>query len=262
MSVFDSIASKVTGGIKKSLPPMSAIGMSVAGNLVGKFAPKGAAGPLMRALRGDVSGAIADGALGFLKGKLASALSKNQLLGGITIDEARRIHDEIQSTNYSKKNLFLLELRDSNPPSGNGDIAHLFNLFATDVSFGPQTITGETKNIGMAVMDVVTGTERVEMRITTYDDTAGTIKSWFEAKCAQVAHADGTAGVPFDYLIGINILQSATDEIGAALFGGHQSEYVMRPASMEIELSRSEDALQMLQMTFVEFDTFMYKGAK
>lgn len=260
MSLFDSVASRVTSGITKSLPSMSSVGMSLGRAAIGKFAPK-LFGPLTRALRGDISGAIADGVLGFAKGKIAGALAKNQLLGGITLDEAARIASEVQATQYARKNLWFLELKDSNPPAGFDDISHAFNLFATDVAFGPNTIAGETKSIGMAVMDVVTGTERTEMRITTYDDTSGTIKGWFDAKCGQIAHSDGTAGVPYDYLIQFDVTQSATDDIGAALFGGYKSTFIMRPATREVELSRGENGLEQIQLTFVQFDNFMYQGA-
>lgn len=260
MSLFDSVASRVTSGIKKSIPSMSSIGMAVGKKLIGKYAPK-AYGPLTRALRGDISGAISDSILGFAKGKISSALSLNPLLGGITLNEAAMIASTVQSTSYARKNLFFIEIKDSNPPAGFEDISYMFNLFAIDVSFGPNTVLGETKNIGMGVMDVVTGTDRIEMRITTYDDSRGTIKSWFEAKFQQVSHPDGTGGVPYDYLIQFDITQSATEDIGAALLGSYRNTFIMRPVSREVELSRSEDGLEQIQMTFCQFDTFMFKGS-
>lgn len=259
MSLFDTIASRVAAGMSGRVPSMGAIGQSLGGALIGKFAPK-AAGPLSRALRGDIAGAVADSVTGFVTGKIAGALGKRQLLGGITAEEARRIAAEVQATNYAKKNLWYLEIGDWNPTAGFEDISHAFNLFATDVSYSPWTISSEGKPIGMGVMDSVSGTERVELRITTYDDTRGTIKSWFDAKCSNVAHADGTLGVPIDYLITVNVVQSATDEIGGSLFGSYKEKFVVRPTSIEMELSRSEDGLQQIQMTFSQFDTFMYQG--
>lgn len=276
MSLFDTIASRVTAGLSNSLPSVSAIdtstlgtlasgigksaiGTSIAGNLIGKYAPKGLQGTLTRALRGDVAGALTDGVLGFLKGKAAHALGKNPLLGGITLEEAARLATEVNSTNFARKNLFYLELGDWKPIDGFEDISHVFNLFATNISYTPHAISSEGKSIGMGVMDTVTGAERVDLKITTYDDAKGTIKQWFNGKCRQVAHADGTLGLPIEYLVTIKIIQSATDEIGAALFGGHKSSFIMRPASIEIDLSRSDKELQTLSLSFVEFDTFMYK---
>jgi hypothetical protein len=262
MSVFDTIASRVISQMSSRMPSLGAVGSSIGGALIGKYAPKAIAGPLARALRGDIAGAVTDGMTGFLTGALAGALGKNRLLGGITLKEAARIHAEVQSTNYAKKNLWYLEIGDWNPEGGFEDISHTFNMFATDVAYTPWTISSEGKAIGMGAIDVINGSERIEMRITTYDDTSGTIKRWFNGKCNAVAHPDGTLGLPVDYLVTINVVHSATDEIGGALFGSYKETYVMRPSSVEFELSRSEDGLQQLQMTFSQFDTFMYQGLK
>lgn len=257
MSLFDSIASRVTANVSSRVPALGAIGKSLGNALIGKIAPKGMAGALSRAMRGDIAGAVADGLTGLVTGKIAGALGKNPLLGGITLSEARRIAAEVQSTKYSKKNLWFLEIEDWNPPSGSEDISHAFNLFATDVSYGPWTITSEAKSIGMAQFDTPTGSERVEMRITTYDDTQGTIRKWFDAKCSKIEHQDGTIGLPVEYLLTIHVTQSAIDEIGGALFGSYKESFVMRPTSLEIELSRGEDGLQQLQLVLTQFDTFM-----
>jgi outer membrane lipoprotein SlyB len=260
MSLFDTIASKVKSSVESKLPSIGVVGAALGGAAIGKFVPKKFQGAAARALRGDISGAISSGITGFIAGAAAKKLGKNKLLGGITIGEARRIASEIQSVSYAKKNLWYLELGDGAAVDGFEDIAHTFNLFATDVSFTPWTIQSEAKDIGMGVMDIVTGSERTELRITTYDDTVGTIKSWFDAKCASVSRPDGTIGLPVEYLVKITIIQSATDAIGGALFGSYKQTFVMRPTSIEVELSRSEDALQQLQMTFSQFDTFMYQG--
>lgn len=257
MSLFDSIAGRVKSNVSSRVPSLASIGQSLGGALIGKFAPKGMAGALSRAMRGDIVGAVADGVTGFVSGKIAKALGKNPLLGGITLEEASRISDEIQATNYARKNLWLLQVVDWNPPSGYEDITHKFNLFASDVSYTGWNIGSEAQAIGMTVIDKVNGSERVEMRITTCDDTKGTIKGWFDAKCAMVAHQDGTVGLPAEYLVSITIIHSATDEIGGALFGQYKEKFAMRPSSIEIELSRSENGLQQLQMVFTQFDTFM-----
>ena len=257
MSLFDAIAGRVTANVSSRVPALSAVGKSLGGALIGKLAPKGLAGTLSRAMRGDIAGAVADGLTGFVTGKIAGALKKNPLLGGITLDEAARIADEIHATKYAKKNLWFIEVEDFNPPSGYEDISHAFNLFATDVSYPSWQLNSEGQPIGMIVMDRVSGSERVELRITTYDDTKGTIKGWFDAKCSKVAHQDGTVGLPSEYLIKLKIVHAATDEIGGALFGSYRETFVVRPTSLENELSRSEDGLQQVQMVFTQFDSFM-----
>jgi hypothetical protein len=257
MSLFDSIASQITANVSSRIPSLGAIGQSLGNSVIGKFVPKSLQGAASRALRGDLAGAVADGLTGFVTGKIAKALKKNPLLGGITLDEARRIAAEVQATQYSKKNLWFLEIEDWKPPSGSKDISHAFNLFATDVAYGPWTITSEAKAVGMAQFDIVTGSERVELRITTYDDTKGTIRKWFDAKCSKIEHQDGTIGLPVDYLITMRVTQSAIDEIGGSLFGSYKETFVVRPSSIDIELSRSDDTLQQLQLVFTQFDTFM-----
>lgn len=258
-SLFDTIANKVASGMASRVPSLGAIGSALGSAAINKFAPK-LAGPLSRAMRGDIGGAIADGIGNALTGAAAKALGKQRLLGGISLSEARRIAAEVQSTNYAKKNLWYLEIGDWEPVPGGEDISHVFNLFATDVSYTPWTIASDPKNIGMGVMDSPTSSERAEIRITTYDDARGTIKSWFDAKCAKVAHADGTLGLPVEYLVTMIVAHSAIDEIGGALFGSFKERYVVRPSSVEYELSRTEDGLQQIQMTFTQFDTFMYQG--
>jgi outer membrane lipoprotein SlyB len=259
-SVFDQIANKVSAGMSARIPSMGAIGGAVGGALVGKFVPKKLQGSVNRALRGDIGGAIADGIGNAVTGFAAKKLGKLQLLGGISLGEAERIASEALSTNYAKKNLWYLQLGEWEKEDGYEDISHAFNMFATDVSYAPRSITSEGKPIGMAVMDSISGAERAELRVTTYDDARGTIRGWFESKLSKVAHDDGTVGLPSEWLIKIHVFQSATDEIGGALFGQFKDSYLMRPTSIEYELSRTEDGLQTIQMTFSQFDTFMYKG--
>ncbi|MEJ7806284.1 MAG: hypothetical protein WKG03_10245 [Telluria sp.] len=259
MSLFDTIANKVAAGMASRIPSLSAIGGALGTAAINKFAPK-LAGPLSRALRGDVAGALTDGIGNAITGAAAKKLGKQRLLGGISLSEAKRIAAEIQATNFSKKNLWYLELGDWEPVPGYENISHAFNMFATDVSYSSSSIVSEPKNIGMGVMDAPTGTERVELRITTLDDARGTIRGWFDAKCAKVAHSDGTLGLPVNYLVTILVAQSATDEIGGALFGAFKQRFVLRPTSIEVELSRGEDGLQQIQLVFTQFDTFMYQG--
>ena len=259
-SVFDKIANKVQSSLGSRVPSLGSIGSAIGGAVIGKLVPAKLQGAASRALRGDIAGAVSDGITGAATGAIAKKLGKLPLLGGITRDEAKRIAAEVQATNYARKNLWYLELADWKPVDGAEDISHAFNMFATDITYGPWTLTSDAKSIGMAVMDAPTGAERTELRITTYDDTKGTIRRWFDAKAGAVAHSDGTLGLPIDYLLTIKIVQSATDAVGGALFGSYSNMFVVRASTLDFELSRSENGLQQLQMTFTEFDTFMYQG--
>ena len=260
MSLFDQIANKVSAGMAARVPSMSAVSKAIGGAQVGKFLPKKLQGSINRALRGDIGGAVANGVGNAVTGIGADKVGKLPLLGGISLSEAQRIAAEAQSTSYAKTNLWYLQLGEWETEDGYEDIARSFNMFATNVSYTPRSVTSEGKAIGMAVMDAVTGSERAELRITTYDDARGTIRGWFHSKLAKVAHSDGTVGLPIEYLIKILVAQSAIDEVGGALFGQFKDEYLLRPTSIEYELARAEDGLQQIQMTFSEFDTFMYKG--
>ena len=138
--------------------------------------------------------------------------------------------------------------------SGNTpNVNHLFNLFATSVSYAPNTMTGERVHFGAASMDKLVGTEPVELQITTMDDEAGTLKRWFDAKFGQAAHTDGTFGLPNEYCVNITIYHAVPQADPAA----YKLHVRMRPQSVQHELSRSDQAMQEVSMTFMQHDTFL-----
>lgn len=265
MGLFDDVSLRVKQAAS-SISPTGTVA-TVAKAAVGKFAPK-MYGPAARLMNGDVVGAFVSAArskLGELNPNFAKLLSgtlRNPLLGGITMSEAQRIHSQVQSTKYAKKNLFFIEILDFWPGKGGAQTggSNPFNLFATNVSFGPYTVTSEAKPIGSAVIDGVTGSERVELRVTTYDDAHGTLKRWFAARAEAVIRPDGTFGLPGDYLVQVRILHAAINDEVMEKFGGYEEKFIMRPTSIENELSRTEDNLEEIQMAFSQFDTFMYNN--
>jgi hypothetical protein len=278
MSIFDDVTQRLTSQVTSKVNSLVS-GFSAAGagrallqNAVGRYLPQ-ASGALNKALNGDYLGAGLDALrqtkIGqkikqTLNGQLISDLlyksNRNPLLGGITPYEAQQICAQVQATQYAKKNLFFVEILDFYPDAGGtqGQTSTLFNMFATNISIGPLTISGEGRAIGAAVMDVLHGTERTEMRITTYDDAYGSIKRWFQTRCELIARSDGTFGVPADYLVQVRILHAAVNDEVMSLYGGYEEKYVMRCGNLETELSRSEDGLQEIQMSFVQFDSFMF----
>ena len=110
--------------------------------------------------------------------------------------------------------------------------------------------------IGSGSMDPLASSERTELRITTLDDSRGSIKRWFAGKAKQAVREDGTSGVPADYLVVIEVTHMATAPVDAK-DGRRKQRWLMRPASIQIELSRRAAELEELQMSFVQFDTFM-----
>lgn len=170
------------------------------------------------------------------------------LFGGITPRDAKAIYDATRAEAKAKKNLWLIEVT-----SGAGG-AERFNLFATEVEYAPHNIAGDKRRIGAAVVDAVTGGEAVELRIVTMDDAAGTLKRWFAAHAALVEHPDGTVGVPNDFKIGIRVIHGVVADKQRVAY---EDKGLFRPVGVEYSLSRREDALQELQMTFTQLDTFM-----
>jgi hypothetical protein len=173
------------------------------------------------------------------------------LYGGITPAEAKKIYTEIRGVRHCKKNLFLIEV--SSALAGN--ISQRFNLFATELEFAPYTISGEKKKIGAGHADIVNSGDPVEMRVTTLDDQSGFLKLWFAAHCQAAVSQDGTVGVPEEYAIKIKVVHGVVTS--GSNFGAYEDKGLYRPANIDISLSRREDGLQELQLTFVQLDTFM-----
>ncbi len=197
-----------------------------------------------RVLRGGAGGQVAN-----------PRNTRTPLLGGITLDQAARMHAEMRSVDRAKKNLFVIEVSDlstSNNSLPEGDGFYSFNFFAVEVNYAPLTISGEKRRVGGVMLDGLTGNEPVEMRITTFDDTEGTLKRWFSSKAESIAHKDGTVGVPADYLVKIVVSHAF---VAGAEGKPFREEFLMRAVNIEHDLSRRDDAMAELQMTFTETDT-------
>lgn len=173
------------------------------------------------------------------------------LFGGITPEEARSIYKEQISNEYCRKNLFLIEVSSFL----GGDISSVFNMLATDIEYSSPTISGEKRKIGAAHVDLVNSSDPTELRITTFDDINGTIKSWFKAHAEACAFGNGTVGLPIDYAIKIKVVHGFVTQ--GSNYGGYEDIGLYRPAGMDVSLSRKESALQELQLSFMQLDTFM-----
>lgn len=189
-------------------------------------------------------------------GSQASPWTAAPLYGGMTLERYRQLFVESAMTARSWKNLFHVSIAEYKPsresPAGAGPI----NLLAVDVSFAPCTMPGDVVNIGAANVDRLESTERVELRLTTFDDDRGSLKRWFIAKCDQAAHLDGTMGLPVDYLLTVTVIEM--DPLGTSAPDERMHhKFIMRPTNTEVELSRRSPELQEVPMAFVQFDTFM-----
>lgn len=150
-----------------------------------------------------------------------------------------------------RKNHFIIQI--SNPKVG--DFSKRLNLFATDVDLNPMNLSGDKQKIGGTFVDTPTGAEATEIRITTMDDKLGTIKNWFEGVSSLVVSADGTFGVPADYAVTISVLHGVVD--GQVMSNAFVNKGLYRPSNYEVQLSRREQAMQEVTLTFTQIDPFM-----
>lgn len=212
-------------------------------------------GDLLGAAGGLLNTGILNGVLGKLAGPLKQArywATPTPLFGGISPAMAKAMHQESTGIEYAKKNLFIIEVSSLI----GGDFSSRFNMLASSVEYSPTTITGNKIKIGGATTDSVQSSEPTELTITTLDDLYGSIKTWFNDHAHAVVSSDGTVGLPAFYAIKIKIVHAV---IESSLFslGAYEDIGLYRPAGLSLSLSRSEDALQEITMTFSQLDTFM-----
>jgi hypothetical protein len=265
MGLFDTISTQATGfalsELKAVIPPKISSAVTTGTNALNQIA------------NGNFLGAAATIATAFagqfpLGAEVATQLyfqnTPTPLFGGITPSEAKQIYAAVAALQIAKKNLFLVEIKSVNPRNTfftTGPAAlyaqgnRALNLFVTDLEYAPATISGDKHRIGSASVDSVGGFEPIELRMTAIDDVIGTVKSWMQYQCSLVTNADGTVGVPNDYLVEIRVLHSfITNDSNP---GGYEDTLIMRPVSISSSLSRREDTVQELQLSFTQFDTFI-----
>ena len=234
--------------LNSHIPPEMRSSINAGAEAASQIAGGDIEGGILTALESGLGG---DALGNLLSGQASQGLywsGANMLYGGITPSEAKRIYQEAIDTGRAKKNLFLLKVQSALA----GDFSHEFNLFCTDIDRGPHEVSGAKVRAGAAQLDTLTQAEPVVLRITTMDDRAGTLKRWFEAHLEAMAARDGSFGVPADYAVTITIQHAFVGDIG-----GYASRTLCRAQSYEVGLSRREDAMEELQMTFTQLDTFM-----
>jgi hypothetical protein len=191
------------------------------------------------------------GALSKVFGQDFIMSKESEAFRGVSLAVLRERMREQIAIKYAKKNLFVVSVKNSG--KNNTVIENpKFNLFVIGVDYTPITISGEKKNVGTAVIDSVSGTESIDLRLTCMDDKRGSVRAWFEALANSVTHQDGTVGVPADYMVQFTITHGAIDHgKGGFQFIGH-----FRPVSLEVSANRSDEALTELSLSFTQLDTF------
>jgi hypothetical protein len=173
------------------------------------------------------------------------------LFGGISPAEAQQIYFEMRNNTFCRKNLWLIEVSSELW----GDVSGRFNMFATELEYGQFTISGEKRKVGGASVDIVNASEPVELRLTTLDDQSGFIKNWFATHCIAAVAQDGTVGLPSQYAIRFKIVHGFITQ--GSNRGGYEDIGNYRAGNVEFSLSRRDDALQEIQLSFVQLDTFI-----
>lgn len=219
-----------------------------------------ASGNLSAAASAVLGSGLLNGVLGKGAGALSSVLyqsTPNELLGGLTPLAAKQLYSYGTATKYARKNLFFVQLTPISGEGGTleGNGPRTINIFCTEVSYAPWTVTGMKHQIGSASVDTVQNGEPTELRLTTLDDSKGSVKKFFRKMALKAARPDGTVGVPKDYLMKFRVLHAfVSDATNSA--SGYEDTLLVRAGSIELDLSRRDDQMQEIQLTFVEHDTF------
>lgn len=175
--------------------------------------------------------------------------------GNMSIRDVWEMYKHTDVDSLSRKNFYILEVNDrsSAAPTSNGDRFSRFNLLATALSFTAFDIQGEAVPIGAVELDKPSASPRTVMNLTMLDDAYGTIKRWAEQKALMIAASDGTFLPPSHYVFDVRIVFGTN--IADANY--YEQIYTMRVQTMPHELSRTEQGLEEIQLTFVQSDTFM-----
>ena len=175
--------------------------------------------------------------------------------GNLTIAQIWQNYQLTNVDNLSRKNFYILEINDrqASQPTQNGAYHSLFDLVATHLSFTSFDIQGEAVQIGSVEAEKIGANARTILNLTVFDDETGTIKQWAQTKATTVAASDGTVMPPAFYCFEVRIVFGTN--IADSRF--YEQIYTMRVQTMPHELSRNEQGLEEITLTFAQTDTFM-----
>lgn len=294
MGVFDVAKAKVQGATGQVGNANSALGNAEGGALgaIGSGVGKVLNNDYVKT--GQNAFNQATGLMDNVKGLIGAAKSfladpyqvvPNPLLGGYSRKETQKLAQLAFKTAYAKNNLFLVRIADKHYPMRipKGEIQDfstglpdesrvLWELLAMGVSFNPIAITGDAVKLGLLQGDSIQQSERVEIRMTFFDNAHGTIKRYLSEKKKQMVNRDGTGNPPESYVLELWIIH-LDQTVGVKKIGNKsigifddytlvrdsyiKHRYQVRVSSLDIDLNKREDSLQELQVTFTEVDPFM-----
>lgn len=213
----------------------------------------GLSGDLIGSILGDMAGQWASDQVSEYDALIQKQLRQWMRWGDYSYSgiPERKQYREFLAQKRARKNHFIIQI--SNPKLG--DLSKKFNLFVTDIDLNPMNISGEKQKVGGTFVDTPSGSESTEVRITTMDDTEGTLKQWYERLCSLVVDKDGSVGVPSDYGVTITVLHAVVN--GDNVTKAFQNKGLYRASNYEVQLTRREQAMQEITLTFTQIDPFM-----
>lgn len=185
-------------------------------------------------------------------------------LGGLSLRDAQKNADKALRQRFARRNFFNVTVQ-KHADSEGVKAFPAFSFLAVEASYTDHQLTGEKRRVGAAQADSLQSREAVELQLITYDTADGQIKRLLRGMSASAVNQDGTVGVPFDYALIITLEHAFAkadsvepNQAGATARKSHIDRYLMRLALADYGgLSRRDNGLQELNLTFQQLDTFM-----
>ncbi len=86
------------------------------------------------------------------------------------------------------------------------------DILARDLSYEPITINVEERNFGSQQVTMPSGTERTTLVITLRDTRDKKLYQWCNKVASEVAHSDGTFGLPENYVKEVTIYSTTSKD--------------------------------------------------
>lgn len=201
-------------------------------------------GAAKMALAGNVSGAVA-----MAMGKALGATVPSAATAWLTMGELRRLFEQAMGRELAKKNLWCVSVQ----PFSELSILPNFNLYALALNYNGVSLSPESVNVGSGFFHPPSAADPVRIQMTVYDEREGFIKRWAEEVKGLEAHPDGTFGLPIEYAMQIAITH-ASAQIGED--GMVERFFNVKLESCEVDLDRSAEEFEVLQLSFIQDDSF------
>jgi hypothetical protein len=176
--------------------------------------------------------------------------------GGLSMKDMQQIVEATDGKTLARKNFYVLEISDGlsgQPVEGVQPHLSKFNLFTQSLDLNPIDISGDVHLLGSASMNIPQQNNLTEMNLVVLDDINGTIKQWARQKLAYTTPSDGTVMPAIYRTFSVRIIYGTNK----ALDDYYNERYTMELASSNVQLTRTEQALEEISLRFTQESTFM-----